>query len=105
MSDPIYSGLRYRILNVFDACLREALDIVVDTSLPTVRVVRALEQIKQEQEATKIRVGTGAEMTTQVFVGWCRKHRIDIASIEPGKPNQNASIERFNRSYRTEVLT
>ena len=27
-----------------------------------------------------------------------------IDCIEPGKPNQNAYIERFHRSYRTEAL-
>ena len=39
----------------------------------------------------------------------CRTERetngIHLACIEPGKLNQNAYIERFNRSFREEVLT
>ena len=38
----------------------------------------------------------------QAFVDWCAEHGIAIHYIQPGKPDQNAYIERFNRSYRTE---
>jgi len=43
-------------------------------------------------------------MTAQVFTDWCEAHNIRIAYIQPVKPNQNAYIERFNRSFREEVL-
>ena len=43
-------------------------------------------------------------MTSQVFAGWCEAHNIWIAYIQPGKPNQNAYIERFNRLFIDEGL-
>ena len=39
-----------------------------------------------------------------MFTHWCEANGILIDYIVPGKPNQNAFIERFNRSYREEVL-
>ncbi|GHA01238.1 hypothetical protein GCM10007162_16960 [Ignatzschineria ureiclastica] len=51
-----------------------------------------------------IRVDNGSEMTSSAFTKWCENNHVRICYIEPGKPNQNAYIERFNRSYRTEVL-
>jgi len=105
MSDSLYSGQRYRVLNILDEGVREALDIVVDTSITAHRVVRTLEQIKAERGLPSvIRVDNGSEMTSQVFTDWCEAHNIRIAYIQPGKPNQNAYIERFNRSFRDEVL-
>ena len=93
------------MLNILDEGVREALDIVVDTSITAHRVVRTLEQIKAERGLPSvIRVDNGSEMTSQVFTDWCEAHNIRIAYIQPGKPNQNAYIERFNRSFRDEVL-
>jgi len=46
----------------------------------------------------------GPEYLSQVFSDWCRRNHIELRYIQPGKPNQNAYIERFNRTFRHEVL-
>ena len=43
-------------------------------------------------------------LTAEIFAEWCREREIEIRYIQPGKPDQNAYIERFNRSYRQDVL-
>ena len=53
---------------------------------------------------TTLRMDNGPELTAQALVDWADERRIDLHYIQPGKPDQNAFIERFNRSYRTEVL-
>jgi len=45
---------------------------------------------------------TGADIYCDY--GGAASKGIAIRYIQPGKPNQNAFIERFNRTYRTEVL-
>ena len=96
---------RFRTLNVLDEGVREALDIVIDTSIPDGRVVRTLDRLvawRGRPEA--IRVDNGPEYLSQVFRDWCRNNDVTLHYIQPGKPNQNAYIERFNRTYRYEVL-
>ena len=44
------------------------------------------------------------ELAADAFAEWCRAQRIGIGYIQPGKPDQNAFIERFNRTFREEVL-
>lgn len=62
MSDSLYSGQRYRVLNILDEGVREALDIVIDTSITALRVVRTLEQIAAERGfPCVIRVDMGAK--------------------------------------------
>lgn len=51
-----------------------------------------------------IRLDNGPELTADTFVDWAEENRAKLLFIQPGKPNQNAFIERFNRSFRQEVL-
>jgi putative transposase len=41
---------------------------------------------------------------SHAFVTWALEREIELRFIEPGKLNQNAFIERFNRTRRPEVL-
>ena len=105
MSDTLYHGRRFRTLNILDEGVREALDIVIDTSIPGGRVVRTLDRLLEWRgKPDAIRVDNGPEYLSQVFTEWCDENKVDLKYIQPGKPNQNAYIERFNRTYRNEVL-
>lgn len=105
MSDALYGGTRFRTFNVLDDFNREALAIEIDTSLTSERLIRVFEQLKAERGLPDmLRTDNGPEFLGTVFTDWCKGNGIFIDYIEPGKPNQNAYIERFNRSYRNEVL-
>ena len=105
VSDALYNDVRFRTFNVLDDFNREALAIEVDTSLPSARLVRVLEQLKAERGLPDVlRTDNGPEFLGEVFTQWCADNGVLIDYIEPGKPNQNAYIERFNRTYREEVL-
>jgi len=105
MHDSTYGGRRFRTLNVIDEGNREALAIEVGSSIPAARVVRVLEQLVEIHGCPKaLRLDNGPEFTAEVFQEWCRGQGIETRFIQPGKPDQNAFIERFNRTYRQEVL-
>lgn len=105
MQDALWSGKRFRTLNVIDEGVRECLGIEVDTSLPTIRVVRLLEQISAWRGFPRqLRMDNGPELISTHLIAWCEQHHIQMIHIQPGKPNQNAYIERFNRTFRYEVL-
>lgn len=105
MSDALLNGRRFRTLNVLDDFNREVLGIEVDTSLPALRVIRALDQIALWRGyPQRIRVDNGPEFTASAFQSWAQTHHIRLDFIQPGCPAQNAYIERFNRTYREEVL-
>jgi putative transposase len=105
MADSLYGRRAFRTLNVIDEGNREALGIEVATSIPARRVIRVLEQlIEMYGKPDAIRLDNGSELTSSAFTDWCEAQRIELRFIEPGSPDQNAFIERFNRTYREEVL-
>ncbi len=105
MSDSLYNGRSFRTLNILDDYNRELLWIEIGMSIGAKSLVDALNNVLKERGKPKIiRVDNGVEFRSVAFTSWCFKHRIVIRYIQPGKPTQNAYIERFNRSYRSEVL-
>jgi len=106
MRDTLYSGRVFRTLNVLDEANRGALGIDVAVSIPAARVTTFLTQmIDLHGRPAAIRCDNGPELTSQAFTDWCKQQEIELRFIQPGKPDQNAYIERFNRTYREEVLS
>ena len=105
MYDTLHYGRPFRTLNVIDESNREILAIEIDISLPAARVVRTLEQLEEIHGLPQaIRLDNGSELRSAIFMGWCESKGIELKFIQPGKPQQNAFIERFNKTYRHEVL-
>jgi putative transposase len=105
MSDALWCGRRYRTFNVLDDFNREALRIEIDTNLPAARVVRALDELVQIRGTpVRLRLDNGPELVSEALERWARRLGIALRFIQPGRPMQNGIIERFNRTYREEVL-
>ncbi len=103
--DALYQGRRLRTLNVIHDGIREGLAIEVDTNLPVARVARVLERLVSLRGTPKaLRSDSGLEFLAEVYTDWCQAKGIEMRYIQPGKPDQNAYVKRFNCSYRQEVL-
>lgn len=105
MHDSLWDGRSFRLLNVLDDYNRQVLWIEVDTSLPSLRVIRVLEQLQESRGLPEmIRVDNGPEFVSHKLDAWSKERGITLAYIEPGEPTQNAYIERLNGSLRRELL-
>lgn len=106
MHDQLSEGRSYRLFNVIDDFNREGLAIEVDLSLPAGRVVRALNQIIEWRgKPRQIRCDNGPEYISQLLKQWADKNQIQLTFIQPGNPQQNAYIERYNRTVRYDWLS
>jgi len=105
MSDSLWDARKFRLLNVIDDYNREILAMEADLSLPTLRIIRVLEYLKEFRGLPQmIRADNGPEFISDALDQWCRENNITLAYIQPGKPTQNAYVERCNGNIRREFL-
>jgi putative transposase len=105
MSDALIDGRRFRTLNIVDHYNRECLGIAVSVSLPARAVITFLEQrIELYGKPQSIRTDNGPEFRSKLFQKWLQNNGISWNRIQKGKPQQNAIVERFNKTYREDVL-
>ncbi len=105
MHHELENGRSFRLLNINDDYNREALAIEVDSSLPSERTIRALEQvIEWRGKPKRIRCDNGPEYISTLTQAWAKRNGIELLYTQPGNPQQNAYIERYNRTVRYDWL-
>ncbi|MDO8311888.1 MAG: IS3 family transposase, partial [Sideroxyarcus sp.] len=105
MHDQLSNGRGIRLFNVIDDFNREALGIDVDFSLPSERVIRSLDQIiSWRGRPGVIRCDNGPKHIGATLQNWANRRGIRFEYIQLGNPQQNAYVERFNRTVRYEWL-
>lgn len=105
VSDALSDGRRFRTLCVVDDFTREALAVVVDTSLSGVRVARELDRLIERRGKPRMIVSdNGTELTSHAILRWQKERVVEWHYIAPGKPTQNAFVESFNGRLRDECL-
>lgn len=105
MHDSLANGVKFRSFNVIDDYNREALNITLDTSLSSKRVIRELDKLIAWRGAPEqLRVDNGPEFIARPMEEWAEARGITVRFIQKGKPFQNGYVERFNKTFREEVL-
>lgn len=105
MSDALWCGRKFRTFNVIDDFNREVLAIEIDLNLPAQRIIRVMDRVASWRGyPLKIRMDNGPELTSVRLAEWAENNGVELEFIQPGKPTQNSFVERFNRTYREEVL-
>ncbi len=84
---------------------RECVLQIVDFSISGLRLTRELDRLSESRPLPRTIVcDNGPELTCKAMFLWAKARRVKLHLIQPGKPTQNAYVERFNRTVRHEWL-
>ena len=105
MSDSLYTGRRFRTLNIVDDFSRGCPGILADFGISGMRMARYLDELGEILGyPEEIVLDNGPECTSKAMFLWSERTGVKLAFIQPGKPTQNAMIESFNGKFRDECL-
>ena len=105
MADRLVDGRQFQLLNVLDDFHREDLGIKVELPRPAARVVRSLEQIIEWRGKPLANgVDTGREYVSSTLMTRASTQGIALTDLQSGKPQQDAYVERYNRTVGHEWL-
>ena len=105
LEDRLAHGRKIRVLGVLDQFTREGLALELDFWMPSRRVIAVLDSIAAVRGyPNRLIIDNGSELTSLAMLRWAAEHGIELQSIDPGKPPQNAFIESFNGRARDEFF-
>lgn len=108
VADALSWGRRFRILAIVDDFTREALALVVDTSIGERRLARQLDTLiaRRGRPATIVsdNVARWEMIAGRLLDQWVYLKKVELDFSRPGKPSDNAHIEAFNSRLRQECL-
>jgi putative transposase len=104
--DACANGQQLKCLTIIDEWTRESLEIDVQGSIRSGRVIEVLSRLISVHGAPRyLRSDNGPEFVSRAVLRWLHNAGIDTALIDPGKPWQNGSDESFNGKFRDECLS
>jgi len=99
------NGQALKSLSIVDEGTRECHAIEVGSSLTAVRVIAVLERLFAQYGAPQVlRSDNGPESIARALRIWTLFHDSETATIDPGTPWQNGSVENVHATFRRECL-